>query len=159
MQKAEIYPRLKLGERKVGTSGKESVHSTGPHTVRVLKDKIGLARDRETGTIIEVVKYVLEEGGVKKEYKCPLKNKETKELHYLVQIFSKVAEGEEVVLEMKKAGPRNYVEVRHTDGTRIDTDDGSDVTDEDTVNEDTDDVLNSDDAGFDKDEGGAGIQL
>lgn len=122
MKSAGIYPKLKLGVKKVGANGKQSVHATGPHTVRLISDKIVKGRDRESGNIVELVKYVLEEGGVKKEYRCPLKHKETGELHYLVQILSKVPENTEVIMEMKKQGPRNYVEVRNLDGTRIDSD-------------------------------------
>lgn len=133
MQRAEIYPRIKLGTKQP----KGGVVSTGKHIVRMIKDKITMGRDRESGKIIEVMKYILEEDGVKKEYRCPLKNKETNELHYLVQILSKVPENGEVSLEMKKAGPRNYVEVLNLDGSRIDAgeDDANEIVDEPTDEE------------------------
>lgn len=139
MKSAGIYPKLKLGVKKEGANGKKSVHATGPHTVRLISDKITKGRDRDSGTIIELVKYVVEEGGVKRQYSCPLKNKETGELHYLVQILSKVPENTEVIMEMKKMGPRNYVEVRNLDGTRIDSDEDTTAqyeTDEDMPEED-----------------------
>ena len=68
MVRAGIYPRLKLGVRKMNpTTKKESVHSTGPHKVRVLDDKITKGRDRESGQIIDVMKYVLEVEGVNED--------------------------------------------------------------------------------------------
>lgn len=115
MGKAGIYPKLQLGIKQE----RGGVQSTGPHTVRLISDKITLMRDRESGEIVEMVKYVVEEDGVKKEYRTRLKNKDTKELNYLVQHLSSVEEGTEVILEMKKMGPRNYVEVRNLDGTPI----------------------------------------
>lgn len=139
MVRAGIYPRLKLGIRKKNPqTQKESVHSTGPHKVRVIDDKITKGRDRESGQIIDVMKYVLEVDGVKKEYRCPIKNKETGELHYLVQIFSNVEPGTELILEMKKQGPRNYVEVRDAQGNRLSSDesDASEVAEDQEVDED-----------------------
>lgn len=118
MVKAGVYPKLRLGIKEP----KGGVRSTGKHTVRLISDKIIKSRDRESGTIIDAVKYVVEVGGVKMEYRCPMKNKDTGELHYLVQVLSKVPEGGEVTMEMKKMGPRNYVEVLNPDGSRIDGD-------------------------------------
>lgn len=157
MKAAGIYPKLKLGVRKAGTSGKQSVHSTGRHTVSVISDKITKGRDRESGNIIDVVKYVLEEGGEKKEYRCPMKNKETGELHYLVQILSKVPEGTQVTMEMKKMGPRNYIEVLNLDGSRIDGDEQETADEE--VGEDVGDVSEEElDSAFDSLEGGKTIE-
>lgn len=139
MVRAGIYPRLKLGVRKMNpTTKKESVHSTGPHKVRVLDDKITKGRDRESGQIIDVMKYVLEVEGVKKEYRCPIKNKETGEVHYVVQIFSSVEPGTELILEMKKMGPRNCVEVRDAQGNRLSSDesDASEVEEDQAIDED-----------------------
>lgn len=139
MQKADIHPKLKLGIKQ----DKGGVKSTGRHVVRMISDKITKGRDRESGQIIDAVKYVVEEKGQKYEYRCPLKNKETGELHYLVQILSHVPEGTEVVMEMKKQGPRNYIDVTNLDGSRIDGDQdaSSEVDDQDPTEEEIADAF------------------
>lgn len=141
MRKAEIYPRLKLGLKQE----KGGVKSTGRHLVRLLSDKVTLGRDRETSEIVEMVKYVMEVNGEKREYRTRMRNKDTKELNYLVQILSRVPEGTEVYLEMKKMGPRNYIEVTNLDGTRIaeDDDSGEDVGEDEGV-EDEETVISLD---------------
>jgi hypothetical protein len=125
MDKAGIFPKLRLGVKKDGGG----VVSTGPHTVTMVSDKIVNGLDRETGKMIEYVKYIVEEDGVQKEYRTRLKHKETGELQYLVQNLSQVEEGETVVLEMKKMGVKNYVEVRHPDGSKLTDEDQDDVID------------------------------
>ena len=115
MEKAGIYPKLRLGLKREGGG----VQTTGPHTVKMISDKIVQGLDRETGKVIEFMKYVVEEDGVEKEYRTRLKNKETGELNYLVQNLSQVEEGDTVILEMKKMGIKNYIEVRHPDGTLV----------------------------------------
>ncbi len=109
MKQAGILPRLKLGERREGENGKESVFPTGPHRVKIIEDKIKKGKDHE-GKIIDVMHYVLEEDGVKKFYEVPVKDK-TGSLHYLVQRFSEVPEGQEIILEMKKRGIKNFISV------------------------------------------------
>lgn len=132
MKAAGIFPKLRLGTKIQGSG----VKSTGLHTVKMVSDKITKGRDRESGTIIDVVKYVVEEDGVQKEYRVPLKNKETGELHYLVQVLSKVEEGDVVTMEMKKMGARNYVEVLNPDGSRIEAEDEDDESDVEDVKDD-----------------------
>ncbi len=128
MSKAGIKPKLKLGVKT-----DRGVQATGPHKVKMISDKIVPGLDRETGKVIEYVKYVVEEDGVEKEYRTRLKHKETGELQYLVQNLSQIEEGQEVIMEMKKAGLKNYVEVRHIDGSLITDEEQDDVA---PVNED-----------------------
>jgi hypothetical protein len=119
MKVAGVYPKLKLGEIREGTNGKVSVHPTGPHRVKMVEDKVTKGIDKETRQPIEVVKYVVEEEGVLKQYVVPVKSRETGELHYLVQRLSEVEEGQEIIIEMKKQGPKNYVGVLNSDGTPL----------------------------------------
>lgn len=147
MKNAEIYPKLKLGERIVKEDGSYgAVRSNGPHKVKLLKEFIRKGVDRETGQVIEVYKIVVEHEGVTKEYRMPIKARETGELHYLVQRLSKVEEGEEIIMEMKKQGPKNYIEVLRADGTpiEIDEDEITDTThDENISDDDVDEALDS----------------
>lgn len=143
MKKAEIYPKLRLGIKQP----KGGVVSTGPQTVKLVKEFIRKGMDRESGQVIDVYKIVVEHEGILKEYRMPVKAKETGELHYLVQRMAKVAEGETVILEMKKQGPKNYIEVLREDGSPIEVDDevadaGGDA-DDDISEEDVDDAMDS----------------
>lgn len=115
MEQAHILPKLRLGVKKE----KGGVDPTGPHRVKMVADRIGKGVDRETGKVIDVVKYTVEEEGELKEYSVPVKARETGELHYLVQRLSEVSEGEEVILEMKKRGFKNYVDVLNLNGEPI----------------------------------------
>jgi len=147
MQSAEIYPKLKLGVRTIKADGSYgAVVSTGPQKVKLIKEFIRKGVDRETGKVIEVYKIVVEHEGVVKEYRMPIKARETGELHYLVQRLSKVDEGEEIIMEMKKQGPKNYIEVLRADGSPIEIEE-EEITDttheEDLSEEDIDEAMNS----------------
>lgn len=107
MVQAGVLPKLKLGVKQA----KGGVKSTGSHKVKILEDKIVKGLDAQTGKEIDYVEYILEENGEKKFYRTKVKNKEGK-LNYLVQHLSEVKEGEEVFMEMKKQGMKNYIEVR-----------------------------------------------
>ncbi len=140
METAGIKPKLKLGVKT-----DRGVQSTGPHTVTMISDKIVNGLDRESGKVIQYVKYVVEEDGIQKEYRTRLKHKETGELQYLVQNLSQIEEGQEVILEMKKMGPKNYVEVRHVDGSKITDEEQDDVdpTEEDIPDDEVDAAMES----------------
>lgn len=107
LAKAGILPKLRLGQ-KLPAGG---VKSTGAHKVKILEDKIIKRADPETGQDTEWVRYTVEENGEQKVYDTRLKDKKTQELSYLVQRFAEVNEGDEVMLEMKKQGIKNYIEV------------------------------------------------
>lgn len=105
MIQANIIPKLRLAIKE---EGKAPV-PTGPHRVKILSDNTQKGKDRE-GNIIPIVRYVFEENGEQKRYDVPVKNKEG-ELHYLIQRLSEIEEGQEIILEMKKRGAKNYVNV------------------------------------------------
>lgn len=105
MAKAGVLPKLRLGNKT-----EKGVTTTGPHTVRILEDKIVRGSDPQTGKEIEFVRYILEENGEKKFYDTKLKDRNG-ELSYLVQRLSEVEENSEIILEMKKRGIKNYVAV------------------------------------------------
>lgn len=105
LQKAGILPKLRLGIKQQGGG----VKSTGSHKVKVLEDKI-IKKPNDKGEMIEWVRYVIEEGEEQKVYDTKLRDK-TGQPSYLVQRFAEIKEGEEVILEMKKQGVKNYIEV------------------------------------------------
>lgn len=104
--RAGILPKLRLGLKQT----KGGVKSTGAHRVKIIEDKILKKPDPITGKEIEIVRYVVEENGEKKFYDTKLRDKNNG-LSYLVQRFAEIKEGEEVILEMKKQGMKNYIEV------------------------------------------------
>lgn len=106
MAKAGIIPKLRLAIKE---EGKAPV-PTGPHTVKLIEDKLMNGKDKETGAVIPIVRYTFEEDGTEKRYEVPVKDKNG-EVHYLVQRLSEVEEGQMLKLEMKKRGVKNYVSV------------------------------------------------
>lgn len=102
---AKIVPKLKLGSKTP-----KGVVGNGVHKVKLLSDKIVKGKDFKTGKEIDKVEYTLEENGEKKIYTTKLKN-DKGELSYLVQNLADFQEGEEVFMEMKKAGMKNFVNV------------------------------------------------
>lgn len=106
MDKAGIIPKLRLAIKEDG----KAPQPTGPHTVRLIGDKLINGKDAESGKIIPIVRYTFEEEGLQKRYDVPVKDKND-EVHYLVQRLSEIVEGQELKLEMKKRGAKNYVSV------------------------------------------------
>jgi hypothetical protein len=120
MRKAGILPKLRLAIKE---EGKAPV-LTGPHTVKFIKDELKNGKDQETGKIVPIVRYIFEENGEKKRYEVPVKDK-SGELHYLVQRLAEIKEGEELVIEMKKRGIKNYVsisQITHSGDVEVDED-------------------------------------
>ena len=101
---ANIIPRLRLGAKT-----DHGVVSNGPHRVKFVADKEVKGKDFN-GKEIDMVAYLVEENGEKKSYRVPKLNKQG-EVNYLVIRLAEVNEGDEVILEMKKKGIKNYVEV------------------------------------------------
>jgi hypothetical protein len=106
MKQANIQPKLRLGTKKE----KGGVLPNGSHRVKMIADKVITGTDPKTGKPVEYVRYLLEEGGETKTYQTKKLN-EKGELSYLVQRLSEINEGQEVILEMKKQGVKNYIEV------------------------------------------------
>ncbi|MEK7180114.1 MAG: hypothetical protein AAB706_01450 [Patescibacteria group bacterium] len=118
LHRAGILPKLRLGVKQP----KGGVKPTGSHRVKILEDKIVRKNDPTAGKEVEYVRYIVEENGEKKQYDTKLKDKNG-ELSYLVQRLAEIKEGEEVILEMKKQGMKNYVEVSAiSDGESVEVD-------------------------------------
>ncbi len=106
LQNAGIFPKLRLGIKQSGGG----VKSSGSHKVKIIADKIIKKLDQSSGKEIEYVRYLIEENGEQKIYDTKKLDK-TGQLSYLVQRFAEVNEGDEVILEMKKQGIKNYIQV------------------------------------------------
>ena len=127
--KSGLYPKLRLGVRNGGR-----VTPTGPHKVKILEDKLIKELNAE-GVEEYFVRYIFEEAGEKKQYDAHMKAKGGSDPHYLVQALSDVQEGEELILEMKKAGVKSYIEVTRvaTGESEIVNDDNDDGEGQDVI--------------------------
>jgi len=105
MTKAGLLPKLRLGIK----TGK-GVKPTGPHRVKIVSDKL-IRKMNPEGQEEHFVRYVFEEDGQQKQYDAHMKSKVGNDPHYLVQALAEVEPGEELILEMKKAGVKSYIEV------------------------------------------------
>lgn len=105
-----MHPKLQLGIKD-----DKGVKPTGPHKVKLLEDKI-IKKLNTEGVEDHYVRYILEEGGEKLQYDTRMRTRGGSDVSYLVQALAAIPEGEEVVLEMKKAGVKNYIAV-----TRVST--------------------------------------
>lgn len=85
--------------------------STGAHTIMLVSDSIGKGKDPMSGAEVEQLQVIVTEGGVEKMWNIPLKDKESN-LHYLVQRLAEFNEGDTLVVEMKKKGMRNFIDVK-----------------------------------------------
>ena len=132
LKKANIIPRLRLGSKT-----DKGVQGTGPHKVKFITDKEAKGTDPPTGKERDEVAYLVEENGQKKSYRVPKFGKNG-EIHYLVIRLAEIKEGEEVILEMKRKGIKNYVEVSPVNNTsRVEIeDDDIPIINEDDINED-----------------------
>jgi len=106
MKVAGILPKLRLGKKK----SKGGTEPTGPHRVKMIADKVIQDIDPQTGKEVDFVRYLVEENGERKTYQTKKLDKKG-ELSYLVRNLSEIEEGQEVILEMKKQGIKNYIDV------------------------------------------------
>lgn len=101
----KLYSKLQLGEKIPGGG----VKSTGPHTVKITAEPTTTIMDKG-GKPVKAFKFIVEEAGVLHKWLVPLTN-EQGEGHYLIERLQNIEIGEEIVLEMKKRGPKNYIDV------------------------------------------------
>jgi len=131
LKEAGIQPKLRLGTKKAGGG----VIPNGQHRVKMIADKVIKGNDPKTGKEIEYVRFLVEENGETKTYQTKKLN-DKGELSYLVQRLAEINEGQEVILEMKKQGIKNYIEVTPINGTEqveIEDDDHEEIPDEDII--------------------------
>jgi hypothetical protein len=121
-----IIPKLRLGIK-----GERGVVSAGPKRVKFIAVKAVNGTDPITGKDTEYFRYLFEENGEKKYYQTKKLNKEG-DISYLVQRLADVNDGDEIILEMKKRGPKNYIDVlpvSHTTSVEVDEEEDSEESD------------------------------
>lgn len=129
MAKYGIRPKLKLGIKQKGGG----VRSTGAHKVIFKADKEVTGRDykMDDGTFKkEYVRYLFLENGEEKVYQTKMFNKKG-ELSYFVQHFSDIEPNTEVLLEMRKSGAINYIDISSVgEGAEVQVEDDDNDEDE-----------------------------
>lgn len=103
--KLKLYPKLQLGEKLPGSG----VKPTGPHTVKITAEPTTTIINKN-GKPVNAFKFIVEENGDLYKWLVPLVN-EQGEGHYLIERLQNVEVGQEIVLEMKKRGPKNYIDI------------------------------------------------
>lgn len=106
LKKANILPRLKLGIKT-----EKGVKTTGKHYVTLVEEK-PIRGKTFNGEVVEKVRFIFDEDGEKKRYDVPMKSPETGDPHYFIQSMADVKEGDQIVLEMVKKGPKNVINVQ-----------------------------------------------
>ena len=108
-------PKLKSnrGEYlKLAVKEGNAVRSTGPHKLRLIGCENAINKDYQTQQPIKGVNLLFEEEGVPKKYFVPILG-DDKKFHYLIEIFSEIDEGEELILEFKRreGGVKGFINV------------------------------------------------
>jgi hypothetical protein len=119
LDKLGVIPKLRLAE-KLPTGG---VKSTGPHRVKIGPSKLINGVNPDNGQPRQEIEYTVEEGGVTKLWFVPILNKQGRP-NYLVERIADIKEGEEIILESKRSGAKNYTSITRLNGsTDVEDDD------------------------------------
>ena len=123
-----LHPKLQLGEKLP----KGGVKPTGPHTVKFLEEPMVVIINKE-GKSVKAMRFIVEENGQKFRWVVPVLNKEGQP-NYLIERLMNVEVGDTRILEMKKQGARNYIDVSIPGEERVDDEpeDEEEVPDEET---------------------------
>jgi hypothetical protein len=116
-------PYLRLGEQLEGGG----VKSTGAHTISIKNEKLGMGNNPRTNKEREELQMIVVENGIEKLWNVPVKD-EDGGLHYLVQRLAEIEPDEEITVEMKHKGVKNYIDLRKV----------GEATDKDETGEETD---------------------
>jgi len=110
-----IRQKLKLNKKLP----KGGVASTGPHKVTFKADKevVGREYKLDDGTVKkDYVRYLFMENGEEKVYNTKKFSKDGS-LNYFVQHFADIEVGDEVILEGRKSGLVNYIDINKVSGS------------------------------------------
>ena len=105
LKKAGLLPKLRLGIKQT----KGGTKSTGPHKVKLLEEQIKKKPD-QSGKEVEYVRLIVEENGEQKYYDTKLRGTDGMP-SYLVQNLAEIKEGDDIILEMKSQGAKNYIDI------------------------------------------------
>lgn len=107
-----LFPKLPLGEMRTNERGNKVFHPDGlKHIVKITAEPTTtmIAKNNKP---VKAFKFIVDQGGNLYKWLVPLTN-DSGEGHYLIDRLNSmnVQLGEEIVLEMKKRGPKNYIDI------------------------------------------------
>ena len=102
----KLYPRIQLGKKMLGGG----VMSTGPHKVKFVEEPMVILGKDHEGNPRKEFKFILEESLTRYRWHVPILNKEGQP-NYLVERLMEVEVGDVRILEMKKRGRNNYIDI------------------------------------------------
>jgi len=102
-------PWLQLGPKDASGVSRPN----GPHEISILSEKRGTGTDPFTKQPREELQMVVEEKGVEKMWNVPTHDKDGN-LHYLVARLAETELHEKLIVEMKKNGPKSYIDVQRS---------------------------------------------
>lgn len=108
----KLYPKVCFGEMRGNDRGNLVFFPNNiPHRV-VITDEPTTVMINKNNQPVRAFKFIVEENGELYKWLVPLVN-DRGEGHYLIDRLNTLGinVGDEVVLEMKKRGPRNYIQV------------------------------------------------
>ena len=100
-----------------------AVVGTGQHKVRVIDCENAKNKDYKTGEMIQGVNLILEENNERKLYFIPTLGQDGK-FHYLLEKFSQIKEGSEVIMEYQRKGVKGFIDVRPVEDELPDVQEG-----------------------------------
>lgn len=105
-----VLPKLRLGLKLE----KGGVKSTGAHRVKFLSEPVGVTKKDFDGKPQKMLRFEVESGGIRYHWYVRVLNREG-DANYLLERLAEIKVGDERVLEMRKQGARNFVDIREVD--------------------------------------------
>jgi len=98
---------------KLAVKEGNAVRGTGPHRVKLIGCENATNKDYQTQKQVKGVNLLFEENGESKKYFIPTLGEDGK-FHYLIERFSEIDEGTELILEYKRreGSVRGFIDVR-----------------------------------------------
>lgn len=109
-----VKPKLRLG-KKIEKGGMESF---GPMKVKFLAEPEGVTKKNFEGKPAKFLKFLVEYNGKEYHWYAGVLDKDGQP-NYLLERTALLEVGFEYILEMKKKGIINYIDIRNIDGTPI----------------------------------------
>lgn len=127
MDSLGVLPKLHLGLKTP-----RGATSTGPHTVKFLAEPEGVAGKDFMGKPAKFLRFEVEENGIRMHWRVNVLNKEG-QANYLLERLLAIKPGDTRILEMSKAGIKNFIDVREVGAPSV-------MPDEDEGEEDLPDI-------------------
>lgn len=105
-----IVPKLRLGNKVPG----KGLESTGPHRVKFIGEPTVVMGKDQQGKPRKELRFIVEENKRQYRWNVPIMNKEGQP-NYLIERLLDIEVGDERVLEIRKNGMTNYIDVRGVD--------------------------------------------